>query len=132
MNLSANARLFARAQLSAFIGGLTDFAVMIALTELFGMHYTLSIVFGGIVGAMVNYTINRKWAFQADNISKRDQIPKFLCVVAGTIFLKSTGTYLLTEYGQLDYKISRIIADAFVAIGFNYTLQRFWVFKKSV
>lgn len=129
MSIASSIKLFAKAQLSSFIGGIVDLSIMIFLTEVFGIHYLQSIVIGGIAGAAVNYTINRKWTFESNGDSKRAQLPKFVCVVFGTIFLKSLGTFSLTEFLFLDYKISRLIADAFVAFGFNYTLQRYWVFN---
>jgi putative flippase GtrA len=53
-------------------------------------------------------------------------------VVAGSIMLKSAGTYLVTTWLILDYKISRILVDIIVSLGFNYTLQTYWVFKKEM
>jgi len=122
---------FFRSQLSAFVGGLVDYAIMIICTELLGIHYVLSIAIGGIIGAIVNYTINRYWAFKAREESKTTQIPKFIVVVIGSILLKSSGTFLFTEYLKLDYRISRLLTDAIVAFGFNYTLQKIWVFKST-
>ena len=38
--------VFAKAQFSAFVGGITDYLIMIFLTEIFHLHYTLSIAEG--------------------------------------------------------------------------------------
>lgn len=122
--------IFGKSQVSAFVGGIVDYIVMVALTELCGVYYVYSIIVGGIIGAIVNYTINRYWAFDAKEESTMTQIPKFVIVVMGSIFLKASGTYLCTELLGIDYKISRIIVDAFVSFGFNYMLQKHWVFKK--
>lgn len=37
---------------------------------------------------------------------------------------------MMTTLLSLDYKISRIIVDLIVSLGFNYTLQKLWVFRK--
>jgi len=128
--------VFIKAQASAFVGGMTDYAIMIFCTEVFHVHYTLSIVIGGMIGAVVNFRLNNKWTFHSkDNPyknSQREQLLKFLFVVLNSILLKSWGTYTITTFLLIDYKISRLITDLFVCIGFNYTLQRYWVFKKTV
>ena len=123
-------KIFLKAQFSAFIGGLVDYGTMIFFTELFNVPYPISIVFGGIVGAVVNFSVNRYWTFDATTEQKRKQLSKFILTVAGSIFLKSLGTYLLTNYSGLDYKISRIAVDLIVSLGFNYNVQKYWVFKK--
>jgi len=127
--------VFGKAQMSAFIGGMTDYAIMVFFTEAFQVHYTVSIVIGGVIGAVVNFSLNHKWTFRSGNEayknSMRKQLLKFVLVVINSIFLKSTGTYAITNFLGIDYKISRIITDLFVSIGFNYTLQRYWVFKKA-
>ena len=121
--------VFARSQVAAFVGGLVDYGTMVLLTEVFGVYYVWSIVAGGVIGAVVNYIANRYWAFDARSEPKKTQIPKYITVALGSIILKSGGTYLFTEMLHVDYKISRLIIDAFVAFGFNFTLQKYWVFK---
>lgn len=125
---------FLKAQVSAFTGGILDYLVMIACTELLHIHYTISIAIGGIIGAVLNFSINRYWTFnanKADKLPVGSQVIKFICVVAGSIALKSSGTYLFSTLLKLDYKISRIVVDIIVSLAFNYTLQKYWVFKKA-
>jgi len=127
--------IFFKAQVSAFMGGLIDYAVMIFFTEILYVHYTISIAIGGIVGAVVNFTINRNWSFYSKDKfykhSKTEQLFKFSLVVLNSIILKSGGTYLISSYWGIDYKISRIITDLIVSIAFNYTFQMNWVFKHT-
>lgn len=122
---------FFKAQLSAFTGGIVDILTMIFCTEVMGVHYTLSIALGGIVGALVNFSINRNWTFKTNtqrNGSIDRQLFRFCIVVGGSILLKSTGTFGLTESLKIDYRLSRILTDIVVSLGFNYTLQKHWVF----
>lgn len=122
---------FIKAQVSAFVGGLVDYLAMIICTDLFGVHYTLSILISGSIGAIINFSINRKWTFRAEKGNLKYQLPKFIIMVIGSIFLKSAGTYLVTNWLNINYKISRVITDLIVSLGFNYTLQNYWVFKKE-
>lgn len=133
-NLVERVFVFAKAQVSAFIGGITDYAFMIFFTEVFHVHYTISIAIGGIIGAVINFSLNRYWTFPTKELryknSIKKQLLKFVFVVLNSILLKSTGTYLITTFLNIDYKISRVIVDLFVSIALNYNLQRNWVFKK--
>jgi putative flippase GtrA len=126
--------VFAKAQVSAFTGGILDYMVMVFCTELLHIHYTISIAIGGIIGAVLNFSVNRYWTFSANQASKSPvefQLVKFVFVVAGSIALKSSGTYLFTNWLKLDYKITRIMVDIIVSLSFNYVLQRYWVFRKQ-
>lgn len=127
--------VFAKAQVSAFIGGITDYGIMVFITEVFHVHYTISIAIGGIVGAVVNFSLNKGWTFLSKDVpyknTIRKQLLKFVVVVINSILLKSSGTYFITTFLRIDYKISRIMIDLCVSLLFNFTLQKHWVFKKS-
>lgn len=126
---------FAKAQVSAFVGGVVDYGVMVFFTEVFHIHYTISIAIGGVIGAAVNFFLNKKWTFYSKNYRYKHsfhiQFLRFVLVVINSILLKSSGTFLITHFLHFDYKLSRIIVDIIVSLGFNYILQRFWVFKKQ-
>ncbi|MDP4276967.1 MAG: GtrA family protein [Bacteroidota bacterium] len=126
---------FSKAQVSSFVGGIVDYLVMVLFTECFHVHYTLSIVIGGIVGAIVNFSINKFWTFKSKEhpyeLPLKKQLSRFVLVVLNSIALKVSGTYLITTFIGIDYKISRIITDLIVSWAVNYTLQRSWVFKKK-
>jgi putative flippase GtrA len=130
-----NILTFSKAQLSAFVGGVIDYLIMVFVTEAFHVPYTISIVIGGIIGAIVNFNLNKMWTFNTKDIPYRNsinvQVLKFTLVALNSILLKTTGTYLLTKCVGLDYKISRLFIDLFVSLLFNYSLQKFWVFRKA-
>ncbi len=123
---------FLKSQISAFFGGITDYLVMLYCVERLGIHYFYAIGIGGFIGAIVNYTISRYWAFDAREEKIWTQLIKYAAVSLGSIILKSSGTFLLTEMSSWDYRITRLLVDGIVAFGFNYTLQKLWVFKKPI
>lgn len=126
--------VFLKAQLSAFAGGIIDYLIMIFCTEVLGIFFPVSIAIGGVIGAVFNFTVNRHWTFEGSKASHSPvgaQLARFVVVVAGSILLKSSGTWLFTTFLNIDYKISRIIIDIAVSLGFNYVLQTYWVFKKK-
>lgn len=126
--------VFIKAQFSALLGGVVDYFIMVFLTEIFHLHYTISIAIGGVIGAIVNFSLNKKWSFYSKDIPYKNpmsaQLVKFVLVVVNSILLKSSGTYLITKFLGFDYRISRIATDLFVSIVFNYTMQKYWVFRK--
>ena len=136
---------FAKAQVSAFVGGMTSYVVTVLLREVFLHHavyerdinYFQSIVavgIGEILGAIVNFTINKTWAFKAKGSTYKHtlfvQFSRFVFVVAQSILLKATGVHLLTLiFSKIDFKIWLLFVYFLVSIG-NYLLQRYWVFKR--
>lgn len=123
---------FLQAQVAAFLGGMTDYGLMIVLTEVFKLYFTFSILISGTIGAIINFSINRFWVFKnqcAYNKRINSQLFKFALVVLGSISLKSSGTFILQKVFQIDYRIGRLITDSFVSYGFNYPLIKYWVFR---
>jgi len=123
---------FLQAQVSAFLGGITDYGLMILFTEVFKLHFTFSILISGTIGAIINFSINRFWVFKNQSGYSshiNSQLFKFALVVLGSISLKSLGTLMLQKVFQIDYRIGRLITDLFVSYGFNYPLIKNWVFK---
>ena len=131
MSYRKHVGIFAKAQASALVGGITDYFIMIAFTELLHIHYTISIVLSGMIGAIINFSLNRYWTYECTAGCIKKQLVKFTLVVAGSIMLKSFGTYLFTTLLTIDYKISRIITDIIVSIAYNFMLQKYWVFRQK-
>jgi putative flippase GtrA len=132
LRLQKEIKAFSKAQISAFVGGVIDYALMVFCYEFFHLHYVYGIVIGGVVGAAINFSINKHWSFRGNQGHAVKQLWKFILVVIGSIFLKSSGTFFLTELMTIDYRISRLLTDALVSFGFNYNLQRFWVFRRQM
>ncbi len=129
--MAQGVKQFLKAQASAFIGGMVDYAIMICAVEMFSSPVSTAIVISGSLGAVVNFSINRYWTFKDDNTAVGDQLWKFIIVVVGSILLKSQGTPFLTKITDIDYRITRLMVELVVSLGFNFTLQKFWVFRKG-
>jgi len=127
--------IFIKAQISSFIGGAVDYGLMIYCTEVFHIHYTLSIMIGGIIGALINFCLNKEWVFHSKGLPYKfscwSQLKRFVVMVINSIAAKSAGTFLFTNFTDIDYKISRLIVDLFVSIFLNFNLQKNWIFKKQ-
>ncbi|HMR17889.1 MAG TPA: GtrA family protein [Sphingobacterium sp.] len=121
---------FLKAQLSAFIGGLSDFVIYTFCYKVFLVSAPFSNAISGSLGAIVNFTINRYWAFNNTTISVASQLWKFILVVISSIILKSTGIYFFVDIWKFHYLLSKLIVELIVSLGFNFILQKYWVFRK--
>ncbi len=127
---SSKVKIFLKAQLSAFVGGLFDFCIYSLCYKVFGISAPLSNVVSGSLGAVVNFTINRYWSFESTSTPVKEQLWKFIIVVVGSITLKSTGIYVLVDLMSINFLLAKGIVEIIVSLGFNYVLQKIWVFKK--
>lgn len=130
LNSSSKIKEFFKAQLSAFVGGLFDFAIYTVCFKFFGISAPFSNVVSGSLGAVVNFTINRYWSFNSVDQGIGGQLWKFIIVVIGSITLKSSGIYVLVDLFAFNFLLSKGIVEIIVSLGFNFVLQKFWVFKK--
>lgn len=129
--MSSKVREFLKAQLSAFIGGLSDFAIYTFCYKILLLSAPFSNVVSGSLGAVVNFTINRYWAFNNVHGSVTAQLWKFIVVVVGSILLKSAGIYFLVDIYKAHYLLSKVLVEIIVSLCFNFVLQKYWVFRKG-
>jgi putative flippase GtrA len=121
-----------RLQLTSIIATLADFIITVFLTEFVGLYYVVSNVSGAISGGIVNFSLNRKWVFKlSGNYNLTMQIIKYSMIWVSSIVLNTIGVYLVTEYLNLNYVISKLIVSLVVALSFNQVLQKQFVFKQQ-
>jgi putative flippase GtrA len=117
--------------LSAFIGGLSDFAIYSFSYKVLLISAPFSNAISGSLGAVVNFTVNRYWAFNNTRDSVGSPLWKFILVVLGSITLKSLGIYFLVDVWQFHFLVSKMVVELIVSLGFNFILQKYWVFRKG-
>lgn len=121
---------FLRYQVAAIIATMVDFFVLIILTELFDVWYVTSTAVGAFCGALTNFIICRYWAFVNSSNNLANQAVKYTIVSAGSLILNTLFVYLLTDFAGVTYSISKIITAIIIAIFYNFTLQKYYVFKQ--
>lgn len=121
---------FLRYQVAAIIATMVDFFVLIILTELFDVWYVTSTAVGAFCGALTNFIICRYWAFVNSSNNLANQAVKYTIVSAGSLILNTLFVYLLTDFAGVNYSISKIITAIIIAIFYNFTLQKYYVFKQ--
>ena len=120
---------FIRSQIAAFISGVVDYGTLLFCVEILKIWYVTATAIGAVTGAIVNFTLGRFWSFKAEERSPLSQAWKYALVSAGSLALNVAGVAFFTETVGLKYWISKLVAGAIVAICYNFTLQRFFVFK---
>jgi putative flippase GtrA len=120
---------FLKAQISSFMATIMDFGLTIILKESCNLGYLFSTSVGSIIGGITNFELGRRWVFMATNSPKRFHAGRYLLVWGGSILLNITFVYFLTGIGHLNYLLSKILTTLFVAIFYNYFLQKKFVFK---
>lgn len=121
---------FLRYQVAAIIATMVDFLVLIFLTEIIAIWYVESTAIGALCGAITNFIICRYWAFANSSNHLTNQIVKYILVSAGSLALNTLFVYLLTDFAKLNYTVSKIITAIVVAIFYNFTFQKYFVFKQ--
>ena len=128
-SLKHNIILFVKAQGSAIVGTIIDFAIAIALTKICSMFYLHANMAGAFCGGVTNCIINYKYVFEDAHQKKRHVGFKYFIVWVGSILLNSYGTYALTELSHVYFLCPKIIVSVIVAVFWNYQLQRYFVYR---
>jgi putative flippase GtrA len=119
-----------KAQVAALLGTCVDFLVTIICVEMLHSWYVLATVLGNAAGGVTNFYLGRHYVFHAAQHSSPAQGVRYFVVWLGSMLLNAAGVYLFTQVLHLNYLHSKIVVSLLVGIGFNYLLQRYFVFKK--
>jgi putative flippase GtrA len=121
-------RTYIKAQAASIIGSLADFLVSILLHEVFHCWYIVANISGNICGAVIQFILSRNWAFEAGKGKISNQAIKYLLFWAGNILLQTAGVYVLKNYFNLSYILSKTIASVMIGLTYNYFVQKKFVF----
>lgn len=106
-----------------------DFSIFLLLNEVFDVYYLIATVTGAICGGITAFILNRNWVFFGRNKAFNKQIRHFFIVWAGSIFLNTTGIYILVQYLKMEEIISKVIVSVIVGVLFNFIMNKYYVFK---
>jgi putative flippase GtrA len=119
---------FIKAQTSSIISTLIDFSVTIIFKEFFQFWYLIASIAGTFAGGATNFALGRHWVFDAKGKKMHRQIIKYIITWLGNLLLTTLGVFIVTHYIGLSYIISKVIVAVFVGVGYNYMLQKKFVF----
>lgn len=123
--------VFLKANLASLSASFFDYLVTILAVQVFGMNVVLASFVGNVFGGVLNFLLGRNWVFTARSSNGYTQAVKYLLVWVGNLLLNSCGMYLFEKAG-LYYIVSKTITSLTVSFGYNYPLQKRYVFKKGL
>lgn len=120
---------FLKYNVTAIAATAADFLVLILFTELFKFWYLIAGTLGAISGGITAFILSRNWTFDGKEANIFKQAVKYVIVWLTSILLNITGLYILVNHFGYQYIISKIIIAIVVGIGFNYYMQKHFIFK---
>ena len=116
------------------VGGsafLIDYGVMIALTELVGIHYLISSGISFAVSVIYNYVLSVRWVFEVDKA--KDKRKEFILFTALSIIGLGLNQVLMWGFVaglHVFYMLAKIIVTAIVMV-YNFVTRKLFLEKKS-
>ena len=129
-NLKKELFTFCKAQGSAAFATLCDYAMRVLLDKIININYVSATFLGAVTGGLVNCIINYRFVFGTDR-RKRDVAWRYMVIWAGSVLLNTAGTAFFKEVVGIKAYYAMMLTSLLVAIGWNYTMQRWFVFRKK-
>lgn len=120
---------FLKSQTASLLATAADFSLTFVCVELMGLWYGTASVMGTMFGAVVHFTISRKWVFLAGRKPMGRQAIRYGIVWAGYLALSFLLLVSLTPYLGLSYGVVKVMVAVALGIGYNYVLQKNFVFN---
>jgi len=122
-------KIFWKVNIAAILASLADFLFTFLLKYIVHLDAVLSSILGTIFGGVINFIIGRVWVFKTSQTNFSEQGKKYFLIWLGNLLLNASGVYLLIKIMGVQYLIAKMITAITVAIGYNYPLQKGYVFK---
>jgi len=123
-------RLFGRHQIAAGLATAFDFGVMVALVELFRLPPALATVLSATGGGIVNFTVERLWAFRKRHGgSARSQAGRYAAVSFGGAMLNAVLLQGMLFLLPVPYVLARGFVSIAVSLVYAYPMHTRVVFR---
>jgi len=119
---------FVKAQVASLSASIIDFLTTLVCTQVFHFWYVVGSVVGTTAGGVVNFMMGRNWVFGSKEKNINIQILKYVLVWSGNLLLTTGGVFLVTHYLHVNYILSKIIVSGTVGTGYNFLMQKKFVF----
>ena len=126
---SANMKTFLRANIASLVASFCDYSFTIILKEFLLFDPVQASIAGTVTGGILNFVISRRWVFEPTDSPVFHQGKRYLITWVGNLILNTAGVYILIHFAGLFYMAAKLVTSFAVAIGYNYPMQKKYVFK---
>lgn len=106
-----------------------DLLVLIALTELAGLHYLVANLFGFVVGLGIGYLLSIRWVFERRRLTlARHEFAIFFLLTLLGLGLNEGLMWGLVEYAAVHYTVAKVVATGAV-FAVNFLMKKAVLFR---
>ena len=113
------------------IAFIIDYAVLLTLTEVFGVHYLVSSAIAFVVSVIFNYILSILFVFETDNSrGKGAEFTLFAAMSAGGLGINQLMMWLLSDMIFMPYQLSKFLATGVVMV-YNFVTRKLFLERKD-
>jgi putative flippase GtrA len=113
----------------ALLSTTADYVLMVTCVEVGHLRPVTATVVGACAGALTNFSLNRGFTYRATGAAFLRHIWRYALVSTTSLGLNAAGEALFNGVLGVQYLIARVITSVIVSNGWNYPMQRFFVFS---
>lgn len=118
-----------RSAVSSTIGFAVDFALLVFLVEVAGIHYIVSATIGFAVGTTITYFFSVHWIFSHRNLTRKSaEYMVFIGVGVVGIILNDVLLWFFTDILSIYYMVSRMLGGVMVFF-WNFLARKRLLFR---
>jgi putative flippase GtrA len=116
-----------RNSVAGAVATVADFALVVLLVDGLDASPPVATFLGCILGAGVNFAVNRFWAF-GSNLPYVRQAARYVIVSGSSAVLNAGLVAAMLAFWPTSYRAVWIVARGIVFLGWNYPMHRYVVF----
>jgi putative flippase GtrA len=120
---------FIKANIAAIVATAFDFCIAFICAQYLKTDKVVANVLGTIAGGILNFLLGRYWAFDAAGLPLIRLSTRYMITWSGNFLLNAIGNYVLIKLVGLHYILAKVIIAVSVAFGYNYPMQKNYVFR---
>ena len=117
-----------KVQASSVIATAVDFVCSGVFYHVCGLSAAFSTPLGNVAGGVVNCLCNYHWSFAGNGARLRRVFMRYSLVWFVSMLINMAGTTWLNDY--MPYLLAKCVVAIAVGLGWNYTMYKYFVYKR--